>query len=67
MSERTQPSQYYCPICRTWTSGYLHSTTGYPDVLCDTCDYTLVEDFYELKELENTLYAAFIDEKTGDG
>lgn len=58
--------QYYCPFCRRWTAGYLQSITGYPDLLCEFCAYPLVEDFYELQELENTFFAVFIDEEAGD-
>ena len=57
--------QYYCPIYHHWTTGYLRNTSGYPDLLCAFCAYPLVEDFYELRELENTFYTAFIDEEAG--
>ncbi|MCB9080016.1 MAG: hypothetical protein H6631_20620 [Anaerolineaceae bacterium] len=52
-NEETGKTEYYCPVCRRWTSGQLWDGTGYTQVICDGCDLTLNDDYFGHKEMDS--------------
>ena len=44
-------TEWHCENCG-WVTGKLINVTGYTDLVCEHCDKTLKEDYYDLQEYE---------------
>ena len=43
----------WCPLCKSWLNPNLINVTGYTDAICPLCDYTIIEDYYGFKKIED--------------
>ena len=50
--ERNGQKEYYCKQCGYWVKGGVWTGTGYPELICEDCGTTLVDDYHGYHEME---------------